>query len=227
MKSKDAIEQTMDLMILEAATELCDICEDDSKNKIIFSDEHNKKMKKLFKKEKRDNKILRISSFVKFTAKVACIAIMCFLLVGVSTGKAREWIDRTISFIFRLGEQNSTYNITNDGMRIDFIGGVMIGYIPDNFELYEKEEAKNWIIFTFKEGNDRYFQMIFSRTTVKGRVDSEDGVASDIYINGVIGKFVKTNKEVSITWNLDDCCMNVIGNIDEKEIIKICKSVKK
>lgn len=227
MKKYDALEQAMDMLILDAAKELCEEAHyDDEKDPICFSDEHREKMNALFEQEIKEKRTTRIVMFLKSGKNIIWIIVACCLIMFSSTGIAKDWIERTIKFVFQSDKPNSVYNTNEKYMTVVFGDEIAIDYIPTEFELTRKYRSKHWVSFAFKNHNNDYFQLIVGNENMKGRVDSENAETTEIYINGTMGMCVRGENDISVTWNIDKYCFNVIGNIDEEEIVKICKSVK-
>lgn len=227
MKEYDALEQAMDMLILDAAKELCEeSCHEDEKEPICFSDEHREKMNALFEREIKEKRTTRIVMFLKSGKNIVWIIVVCSLIMLSSTGIAKDWIERTIKFVFQSDKPNSVYNTNEKYMTVTFGEEFSIEYIPVGFELTGRYKSKHWITFAFKNKNNEYFQLFIGNENVKGRIDSENADATDIYINGTMGKCVRGEDDISVTWIVNEYCINVIGNISEEEILKISRSIK-
>lgn len=227
MKKYDALEQAMDMLILDAAKELCEEAHyDDEKDPICFSDEHREKMNTLFEQEIKEKRTTRIVMFLKSGKNVIWIIVACCLIMFSTTGIAKDWIERTIRFVFQSDKPNSVYNTNEMYMTVAFGDEIVVEYIPAEFNLIDEKKANQWRAYTFSNQSFDYFQLIIGNENMKGRVDSENAEAIDIYINGTMGKLVRGENDISVTWNIDKYCFNVMGNIDEEEIVRICRSVK-
>ncbi len=227
MKEYDALEQAMDMLISEAAKELCKESHyEDGKEPICFSDEHREKMNALFEREIKEKRTTRIVMFLKSGKNIVWIVVVCSLIMLSSTGIAKDWIERTIKFVFQSDKPNSVYNTNEKYMTVAFGDEIAIEYIPADFNLIDEKKATQWHAYTFSNQTFNYFQLIIGNENMKGRVDSENAVATDIYINGTMGKCVRGEDDISVTWNINEYYINIIGNISEEEILKICRSIK-
>ncbi len=227
MKEYDALEQAMDMLILDAAKELCEEAHyDEEKETVCFSDEHREKMNTLFEREIKEKRTTRIVMFLKSGKNIVWIIVTCCLIMLSSTGIAKDWIERTIKFVFQPDKPNSVYNTNEKYMTIGFNDEISINYISKDFRLVEDNKTRDWQVFVFADNSDNYFQLIIGNKNMKGRVDSENADATDVYINGIMGKRIRGEDEISVTWIVNEYCINVIGNISEEELLKISRSIK-
>lgn len=228
MKKYDALDQAMDMLISEAAKELCEETDcDEEKEPACFSSEHREKMNKLFEQEIKENKTTRITVFFKSYKNIVLLFVICIIIFISSAGIASNWIERTINFVFRSSEQNSVYNTNEQYMTVGFDDEFSVSYIPRGFKLTEMHSTRHWETFIFNNQNNKCFQLVIGNDNTRGRIDTENANVKEVYINGVIGKCVIGEKDVSVTWDVDGYWFNVIGNIDEEEILRICRGIKK
>ncbi len=102
MKNYNAI---LDAMINEAANEVAasedEEGEKDIENSVLnieFSEEHEIKMQKFFRKERRA-KIIR--AIVKYCYRAACIFFICAAVIGASIIAVKPWRTRFKNFVYK------------------------------------------------------------------------------------------------------------------------------
>lgn len=182
-----------------------------------YTENHEKWLKKLFNKM-RDNRYHR---FTTKTVKVLLVAavLAALLLTAFVIPSSREYIVDNFEIFSRYQLTESNDNSVN--------GKITVGYIPEGFELINKQNNLKSIIYDYYDINGQYITV--SKFPASTEIDfntehtnTETIVIRDITYIYCISKDDKSN----IIWNKNDYIYQVNGNISKDEIIKIAEKVE-
>ena len=227
LEREDTLDKALDVILDEAA----DVANEnigrklfEPKEPIAFSKEHEKKMQKLFRKEK--NKLLR-----KKVSKFAKIAAIFFLIIAIGTGatifSVEAWRVKFLNFVFDSESSNTDYNFSDTGGTTYSDDTIVLDYIPMGFELTGNYTAKSSIHMDFSKGND-YFQIVINDINKNSSIDTENGTVEKIMINNKYeGLYISNPNINAVIWHNNEYSFRVLGNISKEEIIKIAENVKK
>lgn len=191
--------------------------------KIEFSKEHEEKMQKLFKIERR--KIMH-KTILKHSIRAAGFLLILFAVSIISIFSVSAWRVKFLNFVFDSKKPNTEFQFgdtkgntySNDEMAFE--------YIPDGFELVKSVSNEFSIYLKFKN-NDLYFT--FSLNDIEGKlsIDTENGTVEKLTINRQEAVYTENKNINALIWHNDEFAFTIIGNIPKEEIIKIAEKYRK
>lgn len=222
-KYDDIAEKAFDEMLAEAAiiaNEREGSALKNPEDEIEFSREHMQKMNKIFKMEKRDIFLRKISVYTK---RIACVLLVCAVVSGISIASVDAWRVRVWDFVLDKGAPNTQFNL-GEKSRVYSSDGVTFNYIPKGFELTEKEVEELTAYFVF-DSDDKNFVFHYSPIDTNSSVDTEDGTVEEVAVNEEAAIYVNTPRVNSLIWADDDLAYKIHGNISKREMIKIAENL--
>ncbi|MBO5141779.1 MAG: DUF4367 domain-containing protein [Clostridia bacterium] len=229
MTENEKNQKRLEYLIDEAFDDI-DIEEKTEEQKIEFSAEHNKKIKKILHREQKRRILKKYNNYLK---KGVAILLLAFIGVGVLTFSVEAYRIKFLNFIIEYTNRYTEikYNVDNDsGNNINYTdkeglnkSDIQLKYIPNGFSLKRGEESDN-SIYMFFENEDKYF--ILSGNIDEGAVhiDTENAKVRKIYINNKECMLVEKNNTVRAFWVNNEMFFSLAGNIEENEIIEIIKN---
>lgn len=181
-----------------------------------YTKNHEKWLKKLFNKM-RDNRYHR---FTTKTVKVLVIAatLTALLLTAFVIPSSREYIIDNFDIFSRYQLTESNDNSVN--------GEITVGYIPEGFELVDKQINSKLIVYDYFCGNDR-IMILKSSSISKIEFDTENIELEYIVIGDITYTYyVDANNYGYLLWNKNDYVYQVYGSISKDELLKISETVK-
>ena len=182
-----------------------------------YTKNHEKWKRKLFNKM-RDNRYHR---FTTKTVKVLMIAavLSALLLTAFVIPSSREYIIDNFDIFSRYQLTESNDNSVN--------GEITVGYIPEGFELVDKQLSSKTMIYNYKNSNSSYISVMKSSSIVNIEFDTETGSLEEIVIDGKIYTyFLDSNNFGYLVWNKNDYLYQIHSSISKDEMIKIAETVK-
>ena len=189
---------------------------------IQFSPESQRRMKALFRRERRK---LRVKKLRRFSKWAACILLAVVVTSGVTVFSVRGLRVRFLNFILETGAPNTDYSFGDDGDQSYSDDEIALEYIPEGFKLELNNSTDKTVYLQFTN-KDYYFDIIVNRIDGRTSMDTENGIAETIDVNGVDGVYTSNENINSLIWHNDDYSFRVIGNIQKEELIKIANNVK-
>lgn len=220
--------------MLEEATMMYLKTEKVSKTKNVkFSEVHEQKMKKLFRKVKNEERIKNINKVTKKVAVilVCTLAITCGLVTSV-----KAWRKEIIKFIMKNNDDN--YMSIKFGEEQEESGDteetnqyktdeIYFMYLPDGFEVSEFESSKllNGIAFqrdidyimTLREYVGGFLKEADIEKTCSEKIKTKD---KEIF------KIIKEDGRMSFVWYGEKYAYEVYSSLGEEEILKVIKNIK-
>lgn len=190
-----------------------------SDDEIVFSAAHEAKMQKLFRKARIEKKL---KAARKIAFRAACI-IVAFLTVSAFAVFSVEALrNRVLNFFFDKDAPNSVYRVNAEGYSDDVID---ISYVPEGFEVSEREIYKTRIILLFENGTD-YFSVTVRNLSSTSSIDTEKSYSEEIIINGIKALYTENENIRTILFEDERYSYTIFGNLSLKELQKIAKNVK-
>lgn len=192
---------------------------------ITFSPEHEKRMRKLFRQERRRVQGFRPS---KRLVKVAVLLLIVGALGAcVMSGQVNAWLVRVQDFFVEVTQKKTSFDYEKDAQGDTYsTDKLSLDYIPAGFELKESVSKVDGLRLFF-EKDELYFDVSLNSQTGNKEIDSENADVKKIVINGRNAVLsTKENKNILI-WNDGEYSFQLIGNISESEIVKIAENLKK
>ena len=182
-----------------------------------YSEKHKRWVKKLFNKMRGD----RYHRFTTNTVKVMLVAavLSALLLTAFVIPSSRE-------FIIDKFDIYSTYKLTEDnGNSVN--GEITVGYIPEGFELENKENFNKYKTSKFSNNSGDFYAIYKYASSMKVNFDTEDINTLEVTfdnISYIYGTDLYGNSYVF--WNENDYIYKIDGNINVDEMLNIAKTVK-
>ncbi len=196
---------------------------EEPKEEIVFSEEHERKMEKLFRLErrKRINKKL-----IKYTKRCACILIVCCVAVtAVGVVKVDALRTRFLRLLYEPDAPNSDIDFIGDKTNYYADDYIHISYIPDGFKMTESSHEVG-VGYTF-QNNNQYFTLDANNIETAGfNVDTEDMEIENLKIQNNDAIYLTKPRVNILVWSDDDTAYVLCGNISKEDIIKIAENIR-
>lgn len=206
-----------------------------SKTKNVkFSEVHEQKMKKLFRKVKNEERIKNINKVTKKVAVilVCTLAITCGLITSV-----KAWRKEIVKFIMKNNDDN--YMSIKFGEEQEESGDIEetnqyktdeihFMYLPEGFEVSELDlnqfsegvffrNNNGDYIITLREYISEFLKDADIEKTCSEKIKTKD---KEIF------KIVKEDKRMSFVWYGEKYAYEVYSSLGEEEILKVIKNIK-
>ena len=181
---------------------------------IKFSKQHEKRMRILFDKMRRDK-------YHRFTKKVTISLIAAILIVSMTITAFAVPASR--DFIIHKFFDHSTYTVVNG--EHNEVGEITVGYIPEGFEKTYEYHDESGIVYTYKL-NDYWFDLRITSLNIMTDFDTETKQYKNITYNGTDYIVYENKYTKGCLWNNGNYTYLIIGNISEETILKIAFSAE-
>ena len=184
---------------------------------VEYSKKHEKWKKNLFNK-------MRGGYYHRFTTKtikvmlVAAI-LMALLMTAFVFPSSRETTLNNLNVfsIFKITEHNK--NSVNREIKV--------GYIPDEFELEQKDVSVKTVQCKYTLNNGQYFTIFKSSSSMKMEFNTEFFDSEEIVVDSVKYVYCKGNEGVNnIVWTKNDYVYRMDGTLSKEDLLKIAKTVE-
>lgn len=189
---------------------------------ISFSDEHEVKMQRLFKSERR--KIVA-KKFRKYAVRVACIFLALIVFSCATIFSVSAWRVRFLNFMFNKDAPNTDYNFTDEKPAPQMDDRLKLNYIPEGFELKDSSESSKSLFLQF-ENKNKYFQLSVDNVNGNFSIDTEQGTKEKVKLNGYDAVYTTNSNINALILHDDEWAYTILGNISKDEIFKIAKGLK-
>lgn len=189
---------------------------------ISFSDEHEAKMQRLFKSERRK---IAAKKFRKYAVRAACIFLALIVFSCATIFSVSAWRVRFLNFMFNKDAPNTDYNFTDEKPAPQMDDRLKLNYIPEGFKLEDNVSGERSINFIFSHGEE-YFYVSSDELDANFNIDTENAIIEKSKINGFDAIYISNQNANSLIWYDDDRAYTLTGNISKDEIFKIAKGLK-
>ncbi len=193
---------------------------------IEFSKEHEGKIQKLFKTERKKQFSSQATLILK---RIAIIFIIISVVSTISILIVEAWRIKYLNFIIEVKDKYSDISLKevtfyNNSYKTEDIA---FGYIPEGFLVEDTKITDNHLFIQFVNQNNLYFSLDVNSLDVNLSIDTENANLREILINDGKAVLVEKNNEKILVWNNDKHIFTLIGNIKTSEIIKIAENIIK
>lgn len=221
----DAFNKAIDELLYEAAH--ITVEKDSSElemptDNISFSDEHEAKMQRLFKSERRK---IAAKKFRKYAVRAACIFLALIVFSCATIFSVSAWRIRFLNFMFNKEAPNTDYNFTDEKPAPQMDDRLKLNYIPKGFELDDTNKTSESITIVFTK-EEQYFQAAMESIDINFGIDTENATVEKLKINDCEAMYISNPNINAIIWHDNNYAYSVFGNISKNEIIKIAKGLK-
>lgn len=192
----------------------------EKQEEVVFSEAHEEKMQKLFKKEQRKIYWKKLNSYSK---RVACILLVAFLISGISMMSVGAWRTKLMNFFFNPENKNTTLHFNKDGSTTFQNEGILMHYIPYGFQV-AKHSVNESAAKAYFTSNDQYFCLSIYNIGGTLTIDTENATKEEITINDFEAVLFAAPDHNYIVWNTETEIFSLKGNITKKELIKIAEN---
>lgn len=211
----EAIEIYREKLENDNEFEKCNDLEDD----VEFSDEHKRKMEKIFAECRRRDFMNKVRTIAP---KMAAMFVLAIIMTNIITFSVEAY---RIKFLNKNIDNNGKYtevSFNNNAYSSDFVN---LTYIPDGFMIKKEDlsEVSTYLKFGYEE---KYF--CFSTEAIEGttQIDTENANVKYIEIDNKNVMLIEKDLENIAYWNDNKYAYSLYGNIDADEIIKIIKNIE-
>ena len=184
---------------------------------VEYSQKHERWKKNLFNK-------MRGGYYHRFTTKtikvmlIAAILMALLMTAFVFPSSRESTVDSFNVFsIFKITKHNK--NSVNREIEV--------GYIPEGFELEQKDSMAKLLQFKYVSTNGQYFTIFKSSSSMEMKFDSENFITEKITIDNIKYTYCQGNKGVNnIVWTINDYVYRLSGTLTKDELLKIAKTVE-
>ena len=221
----ETIDRAFDAMIDEAAA----IVNQEEGEKLVipdidveFSQEHKKKMEKLFRKERQK---YRFRTAVTYMPRVACIILIIVAVMAMQSSVGEAWLKKFMNFILDTDAPNTKISFTEKKKGEVYGDMVEFGYMPAGFTLNESEISRRHTYLSFKCKN-KYIQFRLNKIDMYSTLDTEGSAVENLVINGCEGIYITKPDVNIIIWHDGVNSYRLAANMEKTEIIKIAENMK-
>jgi len=188
-----------------------------------FSDEHNRKMKKLFAADKRRETVVVIFKWSKVVAIAVCVSVTLMFGTLLTSAEFREAVGNVIITWFdkftKFQSQDSQFTERE----------WLLEYLPEGFSLHDSYRVGDIKGVEYNNSNGVTIEFSYSPSDFSTSVDNEDReyeilLENNIYYH-VFETTINDNKSNIIIWDMEEYRFTVMGNCDIEELLKIAFSV--
>ncbi len=184
---------------------------------VEYSKKHERWKKNLFNK-------MRGGYYHRFTTKsikvmlVAAILMALLMTAFVFPSSRETTLDNLNAFsIFKITKHNK--NSVNREIKV--------GYIPEGFELEQKDSMAKFLQFKYVSKNGQFFTVLKCTSSMKMEFDSENFVTEEIILDNIKYIYCTGNFGMnSINWTRNDYVYQIDAPFEKEELLKIAKTVE-
>ncbi len=159
--------------------------------------------------------------FTTRAIKVMLVAAVLFalLLTAFVVPSSRE-------FIIDKFDIASRYQMTTQSIN-SVSGEIKVGYIPEGYELENKEEYDKCLFYNYISTTSLSFTISKYPSSMEIDFDTENSNAINIMINNITYTYYESlSGNRSIMWQKNDYIYQIDGQISKDEMLKIAETVK-
>lgn len=184
---------------------------------VEYSKKHERWKKNLFNKMRDDH----YHRFTTKTIKIMLVAaiLMALLMTAFVFPSSREpMLDSFNAF--------SMYKITKHNKN-SVNREIKVGYIPEGFELEQKDSMAKLLQFKYVSNNGHFFTIYKCTSSMKMEFDTENFISEEIIDNNVKYIYCQGNEGMNnIVWTRNDYVYRMDGTLSKEELLKIAKTVE-
>lgn len=226
MKDKEYSQQSLDALLKAAAiiaNENISREIKDNGQEIEFSKEHEEKMRRFFKRERRKELTRKLNKYFKVAA---CAVAAVFVVSSISIFSVDAWRVKFLNFVFDSEKANTDFNFT-DGSGTSYSDDeITLGYIPEGYSLVEKTAIGDIVTLYFSNDIES-FTFVLNTTEGDLSTDTEGGYIDKVTVNGREAIYSSNKNTNILMWHDNNYMYSINGSISKEEMIKIAENVKK
>lgn len=192
----------------------------------IFSKEHNKKMKRIYKMAKRAENPNLFKKRIKYMVAGFAVFISVSTLMVTQIKAFRVPV---IKYISQIKEKYSIFdsNIGNVSHLSDEYSLYEPRYTPENFDIQEIHESESGFSISYiNDLSNQYYNLYFFNEASQISLDTENASVFDLQINGHNSIIVEKGDEIKILMSYEESQYYLEGSLSIEEAIKIMESIR-
>lgn len=198
---------------------------DDKIEPHIFSEEHNRRMKQIFKMaDKVENREKRRRRTYHIAAAVA--VFICFSTVTVTQVEAFRL--PILRFFMEVKEKSTNFSLKEENLLqlSDEYFRYEPEYTPEGYVVTFVEETESGFSIQYKcEERQNWYHYLYTKKMENSNIDTENGTMSQDEINGKPAIIVEKGQEIRIVVDSGMQRFSLSGDIPYEEAIKIMESI--
>jgi len=194
-----------------------------------LSDEHYKKMKKLFAADKRQETITIVLRWSKVAVVTICVTATVAFAALLTSADVRKAIgDTIITWFDKFTKFESVRQIENNGTVEE--RDWSMNYLPAGFGLLDSFEAGATKLLMYIASNGTMIDFSYKLSHVSASVDNENREYRTVVENDVIYHVFELTDEIEhknnmIVWDMNGYRFTIVGEYDIDELMKMALSV--
>ncbi len=190
----------------------------------VFSERHNKRMRKIFRKAKR------VEFYEEYRKRVirAVAGFLIIVCASVVTVTQVEAFRLPLVEFFSQIKQKSTFFGVSTESRTKLTKNFQEyepTYIPEGFAVIEVRESKNRFFIIYENEHNNIYKFCFFRKFKDFALDTEEAIASNTEINGHRASIIEKGNKTKIIMYEGDFLFYLEGDISLDESYKIMESI--
>ena len=230
----ELMDDIFEQMLEEASNQYVNRTEPIEDEKVVLSELHEAKMKKLMADYHHQEKMRKYTSL---SQKVAVILIASVVILGglvitvdaIKKQKKESYLEEReneyMSISFYEKDEFEDTEETGNSYQDEFVS---FGYLPEGFEIESEKEAKRTQYYRFVNGEKDFDFRVNFKNSYFSNVDLEDVVSETftIHDNRIVKK-IKNNNVISYIWSDEKYKYAITSNnISEEILLKVIKNIK-
>jgi hypothetical protein len=180
------------------------------------TEKYNRGIAKLMDKMRGDR-------YHKLTRSAARAILIAAIIMAIATVAIAATVGR--DFIVQKFHDYSTYSVI-DSSGVKDVEDIHIGYIPEGFEMINKETSNNDSFLTFSN-KEKWINIYKSKINHEIAFDTEHNDSEIIKNNSFNGVYYKDENfnYSGVTWNDGVFVFTIEGNVSKEELTRIAENI--
>ncbi len=200
--------------------------EEELKKQMQFSKGFEKKINKLFEKERRKQ---TYKTFLHYSKRIAVMIAIIFTVTTIVVFNVEAFRVKILNFIIEMQETHTDIKVEDKQKQdssLDF-EDINFGYVPEGFKCIENIKDEDILFIKFSNNHDQEIILQCSPISAKVSIDTENAYSEKVRINGNDGLLVEKGKDNSLVWHDKNNIFRIFSNLPTEEIIKIAEKIIK
>ena len=202
--------------------------DEELKKTYVFSERHNKKMKKLFSADKRREVFTIVYRWGKVAAAVVCVTATLTFGVLLTSAEVRKIVSDVIVTWFEQFTNFQSEEVSDEFIEREWV----LNYLPEGFSLNDEFESVTSKYFEYVDANGVIIDFSYAPSDGSVSVDNEDKEYEIKIENGIVYHLFESTLSDNehdfniIVWDMSGYRFKVAGNYDINELLNVSLSVK-
>lgn len=190
----------------------------------VFSERHNKRMRKVFRKAKR---VEFYEEYRKRVIRTVAGFLIIFCASVVTVTQVEAFRLPLVEFFTNIKEKSTFFGVAieNKTKLTKNFQEYEPTYTPEGFVVTEIDERKNKFFITYKDEIGNTYRFYFFSKLKDFALDTEEAVDSELKINGHKVSVIEKGNKTKVIMYGDDFLFYLEGEISFEEANKVMESV--